>query len=252
MRTLCLGGTFVAAALAFAAVATWAAVPGEEREVSEWGDVGKNSPDWTPATQTDCIPNGQPSGPNCTGCCGFCANGFCGGCRAVGMGCLPSTIPCCGSAWCVSNRCCLNEGSACATASDCCQFGEPTLCCLSRCTSSSCYDGNPCTADPPLDCATGQCVHDPMPDSTLCDDGNFCTVNDHCVAGVCGGGAPRVCPDAPCRAGVCDEIHDLCSTDGPPINEGQPCPDPFYCTVSEHCAGGSCGGRLPCDDGDPG
>ncbi len=50
----------------------------------------------------------------------------------------------------------------------------------------------------------------PKKDGTLCDDGAFCTVNDKCATGVCGG-APKDCSlTNECAIGFCDEELDKC------------------------------------------
>jgi len=59
--------------------------------------------------------------------------------------------------------------------------------------------------------ANDVCVAQPKPDGTVCDDGLYCTVNDACTGGVCGG-APRDCSalSDQCNVGVCDEANDVC------------------------------------------
>jgi len=117
-------------------------------------------------------------------------------------GCTTTPIPGCG---------------ACTSASQC-KDGNPctsNLCTNGRCQfvpfadGSACSDGNACTTSDrcsagrcvgaetttcpvPGACAVGRCdaalgcVSDRVPDGTPCDDGNACTRNDACSAGVCG------------------------------------------------------------------
>jgi hypothetical protein len=68
-----------------------------------------------------------------------------------------------------------------------------------------------------------KCVGMPVLDGTRCTDGNVCTINDHCVAGVC---IATVEPD------------------GTSCTDGDPCTDPDICQQ------GVCqpGGPLVCDD----
>ncbi len=110
-----------------------------------------------------------------------------------------------------------------------------------------CEDGNPCTTDT---CTGGTCDNTPVLNGTGCNDGQFCTVSDHCTDGVCGGGT-RDCSFVAdeCHDGWCDEAADQCvpqnKADGTPCNDGQ------YCTVSDHCTGGVCGGsQRDCTDAD--
>jgi len=55
--------------------------------------------------------------------------------------------------------------------------------------SSLCSDSLPCTND---SCggASG-CLHPPFGDGTSCSNGNFCTMGESCLSGVCQGGGPR-------------------------------------------------------------
>jgi hypothetical protein len=97
------------------------------------------------------------------------------------------------------------DGDAC-TQTDTCQAGT----CLGgnpvTCTAlDQCHDAGVC--DP----ATGACSNPPRADGTACDDGRFCTTGEACVAGACGGGAPRSCDDGnQCTADRCDEGLDAC------------------------------------------
>jgi len=86
---------------------------------------------------------------------------------------------------CQPNGTCLGE-TTCAAGESCCGDG----------TCMDCDDGNPCTADS-CDATAGGCVHTPL-DGTACDDGDFCTGTEVCVAGTCQSSgdpctAPTVC-----------------------------------------------------------
>jgi len=71
-----------------------------------------------------------------------------------------------------------------------CEAGES---CCGDGTCMACDDGNPCTEDS-CDAAAGGCVHTPL-DGTPCDDGDFCTGTEVCVAGLCeSSGDPCVAP----------------------------------------------------------
>jgi len=92
----------------------------------------------------------------------------------------------------------------------------------------------------------GECVVVPADDGTACEDGNFCTVGDACVDGVCTGGGQNDCgmDPPPCQVVTCDESSDSCST-APGMN-GDPCQDPAnLCMVNMACQNGVCtGGQL--------
>lgn len=60
---------------------------------------------------------------------------------------------------------------------------------------------------------TGLCSNPIKTDTSSCDDGNPCTQNDICQAGVCVAGLPLVCPasDDCHEAGACDMLTGACS-----------------------------------------
>lgn len=119
-----------------------------------------------------------------------------------------------------------------------------------RCAAGACTDhpSPPCAGpDDDADCAescdegTHSCVA-PDPDGAACVDGLYCTVNDQCESGSCGG-EPRDCNAVgdQCSDGVCDEDGDVCV--GPPKAEGTSCNDGNACTVPDVCDGaGGCAG----------
>ncbi len=133
-----------------------------------------------------------------------------------GSGCVytPNTAPC-------------DDGDAC-TAGDLCVDGEcqPTIVMI-------CVDLNPCTDD---SCDPGSgCVH--TPNSDPCDDGDACTENDICGAGVCLGPDAIDCDDGdPCTIDACDP--DSGCTHAP--LSGPACDDGEACTVGDVCFQGTC------------
>lgn len=161
------------------------------------------------------------------------------------------------------------EGLACDDGSAC---TEDDACGAGVCggTPLDCDDGNPCTADS-CDAALG-CVNEPLTD-VPCSNGDACTVNDTCVAGVCETGEPRNCDDGnectldfcdefagcnylpnlnPCCTGtvsICDD-RDPCTTDicdpesGDCFYESNTavCDDDDACTENDQCDEGVCGG----------
>jgi Putative metal-binding motif len=82
------------------------------------------------------------------------------------------------------------------------------------------------------------CADPSTPPGARCDDGNICTVGDHCRAGQCAAGAPRDCSalNGLCKVGVCDPAVGCKQV---PANEGQSCEDGLYCTTGT-CTGGTC------------
>jgi hypothetical protein len=126
--------------------------------------------------------------------------------------------------------------------------------------AGSCRAGTPVTCGAPDQChtagvcdpSTGLCSNPNKTDGTTCDDGNACTLDDTCQAGVCKGGAPLNCMAADqCHAaGVCDPSTGLCSN--PAKADGASCNDGNACTQSDSCQAGVCTGANPvvCGAGD--
>ncbi|MEZ4266439.1 MAG: hypothetical protein R3F39_08675 [Myxococcota bacterium] len=70
-----------------------------------------------------------------------------------------------------------DDGSE-GTSEDACEAAE----CVG--VPNGCNDKNSCTIDS-LEAATGKCLHEPLPDRTLCDDADPCTIADTCNGGQC-------------------------------------------------------------------
>ena len=84
-----------------------------------------------------------------------------------------------------------------------------------------------------------------MEDGTACNDGNACTQEDTCQAGVCVGDDPVVCTatDQCHDAGVCSPATGLCSN--PIVEDGTACDDGDACTQEDTCQAGVCVGSDP-------
>jgi len=86
-------------------------------------------------------------------------------------------------------------------------------------------------------------------DGTPCDDGAFCTVNDTCATGTCGGG-PRDCSATAdqCHDPICVEAGKTCAA--VVKQNGSVCDDHNACTTADACLAGVCTGGPPptCDD----
>lgn len=84
-----------------------------------------------------------------------------------------------------------------------------------------------------------------------CDDGDGCTLNDRCTAGVCGG-EDRTCP-APgaCETSLgCNPDTGGCAYD--PLPDGTSCSDDDACTTSDACVDGRCeGAPITCTPSGP-
>ena len=123
----------------------------------------------------------------------------------------------------------------------------PVIACSS---DIDCNDGNPCTTDVCVNPGTvdAYCQNTAVADGTTCDDGKFCTVNDVCTAGVCGGVA-RDCSDGiACTVDSCDEAVKACVN----TPNNALCDDGLYCNGAETCnaaSGCQAGTPVNCDDG---
>ena len=139
-------------------------------------------------------------------------------------------------------------GFAWATRAEFNLYGDPTRS-LEQCDGDDdCDDGNACTGreicsqgfcvhqDVPdcsyldSDCSAGicdpeqgACVAEPLRDGASCDDDAWCSEDDVCSDGVCGG-EPRDCGSRDGWEASCDEVADICSwteldTGEPPVED---------------------------------
>ncbi len=144
---------------------------------------------------------------------------------------------------CCSAACQLEaDGSSCddglfCTVSESCNAGQ-----CGQAASRDCSDSDSQCGQGVCSEAEGQCVADAHDDGTVCDDGLYCSTNDQCVAGQCTSGGARDCSalDTQCTEGQCSEDEDLCSSVA--RDDGIVCNDGLYCTVTDQCSGGQCGG----------
>jgi len=107
-----------------------------------------------------------------------------------------------------------------------------------------CNDGDECTddgCDPALGCLFAL-------NQAPCDDGDICTLADHCQLGECAGTVELVCDDGdPCTDDSCNSQLG-CQF----VFNDAPCDDADPCTLQDTCAGGICAGQpKDCDDGNP-
>ncbi len=122
---------------------------------------------------------------------------------------------------------------------------------VETCEAGACTTGDAvdCSAlDGP--CLVGECSEKdggcrafPVENGTACDDGLFCTEGGVCDAGECVT-TPRDCSseDDQCNAGVCDDDIDQCVKE--PRSDGTTCDDGLFCTTTDSCTAGICGGAT--------
>jgi len=135
-----------------------------------------------------------------------------------------------------------NEGLSCNDGLFCNQ-GE--TCQSGVCAGGSaldCVGGNNSCVTGSCNEATDSCNNSPVLNGTPCSDGQFCTINDVCIAGLCGGSA-RDCSDSvSCTVDSCNEISDSC------VNA----PDNTVCNDGSFCNGAeTCDAVLGCQSGTP-
>jgi uncharacterized repeat protein (TIGR01451 family) len=152
----------------------------------------------------------NPSAPNGTACSdGNACTGpdTCSGGECVGG---PNVCGCQSNADCDDRNPCTDDA--------CQNPGTPTAVCVHVNNTAPCSDGNACTRNDacqggvctgstPVVCTpsdqchvagtcipeTGACSNPPAPNGVACNDGNACTRNDACQAGVCTGSADPAC-----------------------------------------------------------
>jgi hypothetical protein len=131
-----------------------------------------------------------------------------------------------------------SDGDAC-TLNDVCMAGACVPGAAKTCAPlDSCHDAGTC------DSGTGQCTTPAKADGATCNDGDQCTQTDVCMAGVCKGGNPVVCPSDQCHtAGTCTPATGMCTPEKLKPNL-TPCDDGNPCTVSDSCLAGACNGTA--------
>ena len=161
----------------------------------------------------------------------------------------PSTT--CNTGVCTAGACGLEsvaDGTACedglaCTAATTCQAGA-----CSGGNEVTCSDtGNPCTYQE-CENSNGGCVEKNASTQMDCNDGLFCTANDHCDgAGGCVGGGATLCPgdgdQNECTTTACDEAEGGCVD--VKKADGDSCAPSTVCIDSATCTNGIC------VDGDP-
>jgi MYXO-CTERM domain-containing protein len=174
------------------------------------------------------------------------SNGICAGtpvtcspqdaCHVAGT-CDPSTGGCSNPPATDGTPC--NDNDACTQTDTCqagvCKGGSPITCSA----LDGCHDVGVCN---PM---TGTCTNPAKMDGAACSDDNACTQTDTCMAGVCSGANPVMCPppDQCHDAGTCDPKTGMCTN--APKADGTPCDDGNACTQSDTCMAGACTPGAP-------
>lgn len=172
-----------------------------------------------------------------------CSGGLCGG---------DGILDCDDANPCTKDTCLVGGGCHYEPLAGSCSDGDPCTiedqCEAGQCVSGapkSCDDFNPCTDD--LCGALGGCDHGA--NEAACEDGNPCTLGDHCADGVCQVEVMMLCNDqSPCTLDYCDPNQGCQTTPVPGA-----CSDNDVCTLEDTCGDGVClsGPSLDCDDQNP-
>lgn len=212
---------------------------------------------------------------------GACINGACGRLPANDGAVCDDGLFCTENTTCKSGICGMGTTKACPGSGPCmvgsCDIATDTCISIPGNNGTPCVDNDPCTVTSTCsngNCIAGQkqdcsflngacglgvcdpqlgCVVQAVNDGTPCNDGFFCTVNDVCKAGICGG-VQNTCapPNNTCMTGVCNEAMKACVTVAG--NDGTACDDGNLCTSNTTCLSGQCvGGQaanegMACDD----
>ena len=173
--------------------------------------------------------------------------------KSDGMPCDSGQSNTCYDAICTAGACqkiAKNDGSSCDPGGfNPCAVG---VCAGAVCVEQPANDGtlcddgmfDPCTQGV---CSVGVCKSGLGPDSTPCDDNLFCTVNDHCTTGICGGDPSTCGPASGCFVFQCNEALQTCT--GVAGNDGAACDDGNACTAGTICAAGVCSAGAPTNEG---
>ena len=173
----------------------------------------------------------------------LCDDGlFCNGAETCGgiEGCLEGLSPD------------LDDGSECTTGR-CDEDGDAVVQ-EAVAAGAACGDASDTTCSAADTCdGEGACVVNHR-DDVACDDGNACTANDACAAGLCVSGSLVACDDGnECTAETCDALSGCVAA---PVDAGVACGDPeaSSCSAADTCDGaGTCLANdsaqgVPCGD----
>jgi len=194
--------------------------------------------DATPTSDTDSADTADEGNlpPDCCINNASCAVGYCAGSGGQAICVDPSNLPkngCWTNVDCGSGTC--SGASICPCGAKCILPDKPGTCTKPNlCATVKCGNSNPCTSTK-CDPATGKCVSTPLAASTLCDDGDKCTIGDHCDG----------LASAACVPGKADPAcaADACVVGG--MGPAKPCPKAgWFCKI----AAGICAGAGVCTE----
>ena len=164
--------------------------------------------------------------------------------------CVGVSVPC----DCQTDEDCageLDDGNLCNGTLKCDLDNWPYHCVVDQGTVISCPEPQGvdafCLASA-CETSSGDCSLVAAHEGLLCDNGDACSVNDKCQAGVCVAGPAVNCNDG----NVCTD--DSCNPESGCLHAHNqaPCTDGDVCTTQDQCQEGACvaGEPLVCDDGD--
>jgi cysteine-rich repeat protein len=196
------------------------------------GGAPANCDDGDPCTTDSCDPVNGCNHVSVSGCrrcntAADCADGN------------PCTDDACQGGTCVytNNTASCDDGNKCTTG-DQCQGGQ------CRGTPVSCGAADQCHTTGICDPSTGACFNPSKPDGTACDDGNECTTDDRCTAGICAGTRACVCGNGTIEPGEdCDDganngqLTSCCSRTCQFQATGTACADDGDLCTQDVCAG---------------
>lgn len=149
-----------------------------------------------------------------------------------------------------------NEGGGCSDGQFCTD--------IDICVAGTCVGGPRDCSSSGGGCSIGQCNEStdecetlPVNEGEPCSDGAFCTENEICTGGVCGGGSARDCADVlACTSDVCNETLNQCTHASIPnccgnnvAESGEECDDGNL--ISGDGCESDCTLSLECNDYDP-
>ncbi len=173
--------------------------------------------------------------------------------KCVGETCQGTLYSCDDNAPCTVDTCLGDGGCSYGVAKDYCEIPEGSKNCV---PANTIKPDNECLACLP---AQSQTAWSPQPQDTGCDDGDACTIGDHCDSGTCVGTALEceawnpTCSEGDCYCDVgppavqCDgAVADTCSSGTCQCGDSTAC-DPS--SKNPTCSGGQCKcGSSICDD----
>ena len=205
--------------------------------------------DGNPCTDDSCDPDaGCDFAPNAAACDD--GNACTDGDHCSGGLCLSDTaIDCDDGNPCTKDSCAPGAGCVSVISAGPCDDGNSCTindaCVNGACQAGplvTCADDNLCTTDS-CDPLLG-CLH--LLNDAQCDDGDICTLDDHCHLGECISGGALTCDDG----NVCTDDSCQAASGCVFVPNANPCDDGNACTGGDTCSQGWCLGDVvsTCDD----